>query len=222
MGYFRAGFHVTGVDKNDQPNYPFRFIQADALKVLADRKFLAQFDAIHASPPCQKFTAMGAMPNAREHEDLLTPTRELLEASGKPYVIENVPGSPIDVRPPDLFGYKGAIMLCGSMFDLRTDEYELERHRWFEASMPLVQPACRHSNRLTVGFYGDHARIRTRQDGHAHRGSDIVGTTKKLALVKALMDIDWMTWTEANQAIPPAYTEHIGTQLLGWLSEEAA
>jgi DNA (cytosine-5)-methyltransferase 1 len=213
MGYDLAGFDVTGVDKEPMPNYPFEFIQADALEVLADREFLAQFDVIHASPPCQAFTAMGTMPNAREHPDLLTPTRALLEQSGLPWVIENVPHSPIDVRPPDLFGYTGAIMLCGSMFGLRTDEYELRRHRWFEASIPLTQPPCRHTRRLVVGFYGDHARIRTRVEGSRDRGSDILGE-QKMALVKALMGIDWMEWTEANQAIPPAYTEFIGTQLL--------
>lgn len=213
-GYQRAGFRMVGIDKQRQPRYAGDgFIQADALDVLADREYLSQFAFVHASPPCQKFTAMGAMPNARRHEDLLTPTRELLQQSGLPYVIENVPGSPIDVRPPDLFGYPGAIMLCGTMFGLRTSEYELQRHRWFEASVPLSQPPCRHSHRSTVGFYGDHARIRARVDGSKDRGLDIVGTAKKLELVHALMGIDWMTWTEANQAIPPAYTEHIGWQL---------
>ena len=219
-GYDRAGFEVVGIDKEPQPNYPFEFIQADALGLLSDRGFLAQFDAVHASPPCQAFTTMSAMPNAGEHHDLLTPTRALLEKAGLPYVIENVPGSPIDVRPPDLFGYSGAIMLCGSMFKLHTDELELQRHRWFEGSIPLVQPACRHSHRRTIGFYGDHARIRARVNGHRDRGLDIVGDSKKLPLVKALMDIDWMTWDEAREAIPPAYTEYIGTQLLDHLSAE--
>lgn len=217
MGYHRAGFDVVGVDKDDHPNYPFEFVQADAMTFPLDG-----FDAIHASPPCQAFTAMGTMPNARAHEDLLTGTRARLEAAGRPYVIENVPGSPIDVRPPDLFGEGGAIVLCGSMFNLRTAEYELRRHRWFESSLPLIQPSCRHSDRKVVGFYGDHARIRARQNGHKDRGADIVGTEAKLALVRDLMEIDWMTWAEANQAIPPAYTEHIGAQLLAYVQERAA
>lgn len=211
-GYHRAGFDVVGVDNRPQPNYPFEFHQADALTFPLDG-----FDAVHASPPCQAFTAMGSMPNAREHPDLLTPTRVLLEQAGLPYVIENVPGSPIDVRPPDLFGYGGAVMLCGSMFGLVTDEYELRRHRWFEASVPIAQPPCRHSHRRVVGFYGDHARIRARVEGSRDRGSDILGE-QKMALVKALMDIDWMAWTEANQAIPPAYTAHLGSQLLAHLA----
>jgi DNA (cytosine-5)-methyltransferase 1 len=221
MGYHLAGFDVTGIDKEAQPNYPFMFIRGDALEALADRGFLGQFDAVHASPPCQAFTAMGTMPNAREHPDLLTPTRALLEQAGLPYVIENVPGSPIDVRPPDLFGYSGAIMLCGSMFGLRTDEFELRRHRWFDASVPLVQPPCRHSHRRVVGFYGDHARIRARVEGSRDRGSDILGE-QKMALVKALMGIDWMAWTEANQAIPPAYTAFLGAALLEHLAAERA
>ena len=223
MGYHRAGFDVVGVDIKPQPRYPFEFYQADALEFLARYRSQADhfFHAVHASPPCQVFTAMGTMPNARCHDDLLTPTRALLKVIGLPWVIENVPGSPIDVRPPDLFGYPGAIMLCGTMFRLHTDEYELQRHRWFEASTPIAQPPCRHSYRLTVGFYGDHARIRSRLPGHKDRGSDIVGSAKKLALVDALMDINWMTWSEANQAIPPAYTEHIGLQLLDHLAVTA-
>lgn len=216
-GYHRAGFDVVGVDVRPQPNYPFEFHQADAMTFP-----LGGFDAVHASPPCQAFTAMGTMPNARDHVDLLTPTRARLEASGLPYVIENVPGSPIDVRPPDLFGYQGAVVLCGSMFGLRTDEWELRRHRWFESSLTLTQPACRHSHRKVIGFYGDHARIRTRANGHPDRGTDIVGADAKLAAVKALMDIDWMSWSEANQAIPPAYTEHLGHALLAQMAERCA
>lgn len=183
---------------------------------------LEGFDAIHASPPCQAFSSMSVMPNAREHSDLLTPTRPRLAATGLPYVIENVPGSPIDVRPLDLFGDGGGIVLCGSMFGLATDEYELRRHRWFESNIQLTQPQCRHTKRTVVGFYGDNARTRRRANKLQNKDAgrdftgprDIAGRTQKLALVDALMGIDWMPWDRANQAIPPAYTEYIGRCIL--------
>lgn len=211
-GYQRAGFCVLGVDVKPQPHYAgCRFHQGDALTFP-----LEGFDAIHASPPCQAFSSMSVMPNARRHEDLLTPTRSRLVAAGVPYVIENVPGSPIDVRPVDLFGEGGGICLCGSMFGLCTDEYELRRHRWFESNVHLAQPQCRHTRRTVVGFYGDHARTRrhTKKLHNKDAGGDITKTAQKLALVDALMGIDWMPWDRATQAIPPAYTEYIGRQIL--------
>ena len=88
MGYHRAGFdEIVGVDIKPQPRYPFPFVQADALKPPFD---LASFDAIHASPPCQAFTDLKRMHNAKDHPDLLTPMREALARTGKPYIIENV------------------------------------------------------------------------------------------------------------------------------------
>lgn len=222
VGYVRAGFDVVGIDLNPQPNYPYEFWQADAVEVLRDlpRRF-HELDALHASPPCQAFSSMKVMANAREHVDLLTPTRELLIEIGLPYVIENVPGAPIGVGPPDLFGGGGNVVLCGSMFGLHNGEYELRRHRLFESSLPLPQPACAHSLPV-IGFYGDHARTRQRTvRGNRDRGGDIVGNDKKLPLVRDLMGIDWMTWSEATQAIPPAYTEFIGRQLLEALERAA-
>ncbi len=199
-------------------NYPFKFIEGDALEYLSDGDIVGNFDAIHASPPCQAFTTMRVMHNARQHSDLLTPTRELLKEIGLPWVIENVPGAPMDdVRSIDLFGGGGGVTLCGSMFGLNNGTYELRRHRLFESSTPLEQPQCRH--RLpVVGFYGDHARTRQRTiAGNRDRGGDITGSAEKLALVRDLMGIDWMAWSEANQAIPPAYTEFIGRQVLATL-----
>jgi len=217
MGYHRAGFDVVGVDHVAQPHYPFEFHQGDALAERWDT-ILGPFDAIHASPPCQAFTALKVMPNARQHADLLTPTRDLLIETGLPYVIENVPGAPMDdVRPPDLFGGGGGVVLCGSTFGLNNGEYELRRHRWFESNLVLEQPQCAH--RLPViGFYGGHARTRQRTVSvHRDRGGDIVGNARKMPLVRDLMGIDWMTLAEAGHAIPPAYTEFIGTQLMAHL-----
>jgi DNA (cytosine-5)-methyltransferase 1 len=231
MGYFRAGFEVVGVDIKPQPHYPFEFIEADALVVLRYltrtpdwsaiqipwEPFDEPFDAIHASPPCQAFSAMRVMANARPHPDLLAPTRQLLLTWGGPFVIENVEQAPMDSAPLGFWSALSGVVLCGSMFGLRTDQYELRRHRQFESTMALPTMVCRHSKRQVVGFYGDHARTRTRVNGHHARGTDITRNDDKLTLVRDLMGIDWMAWPEANQAIPPAYTEFIGRQLIAAL-----
>lgn len=134
MGYHRAGFdEIVGVDINPQPRYPFDFIQADALMPPVD---LTTFDLIHASPPCQAYTALRTSWNAREHTGCLEETRTLLINSRRPYVIENVPGAPL--------GH--SIRLCGTQFGLGIDGAELRRHRYFEPSKPistLIAP-CQH------------------------------------------------------------------------------
>ncbi|MGH9692462.1 MAG: DNA cytosine methyltransferase [Candidatus Acidiferrales bacterium] len=105
VGYNRAGFEVVGVDNKPQPNYPFPFIRADALKL--DAKFLASFDALHASPPCQSYSDL-AKRNGNGHEwpRLIEPVRKMLIKTGLPYVIENVDGAPL-LDP---------VVLCGTMF----------------------------------------------------------------------------------------------------------
>jgi len=181
MGYHRAGFEVVGVDINEQPNYPFEFIQADAIEYLVNH--YKDFDAIHASPPCQCFSMMQNIhKNKDKHPDLIEPTRKLLEELDKPYIIENVIGAPLRI---DLF-------LCGTMFGL-----PIARHRIFESnvSMPLLTMMCKHDN-LYDPWHGE--------------GS--VGQREKLS---AAMGIDWfMTRPEVREAIPPAYTEYIGKELL--------
>jgi len=196
MGYHRAfpDAEIVGVDNRPQPNYPFEFVQADAMTYPLDG-----FDFIHASPPCQAFTSLKVMANARRHDDLLTGTRGRLKANGAPWAIENVPGAPMS-----------GVMLCGSMFGLHDGIYELRRHRLFETSFPL--PAMRCAHRLpVVGFYGNHARRRQRTvNGHPDHGQPDIPSSERMKLVDALMGINWMTWSEANQAIPPAYTQYIG------------
>lgn len=231
MGYHRAGFEVVGVDIEPQPNYPFEFHQADATRLAPtdqgpkiDLGFgtfnYTRFAAIHASPPCRAYTAMRVMENAGTHPELIEPVRHLLDGIGLPYIIENVEQAPIEAHPPTLFGGPSGAVLCGSMFELWTDQYQLRRHRLFESNRPLIQPAHHHRTDLEViGFYGDHARKRTRINGHHARGTDITRNDDKLALVRDLMHIDWMTWPEAREAIPPAYTEFIGSQLLDVLRQ---
>lgn len=206
-GYHRAGFDVVGVDIKPQPNYPFEFHQADALEFPLDG-----FDAIHASPPCQAHSAMGVMWNAREHEDLVPATRRKLQATGLPYVIENVVGAPLN----------DPVTLCGAGLGLGTDSHMLARHRLFECSFPIMVPPCAHGSMPTIGIYGDHARDRRRVPGtHPDRGMQF-GAEYGLELAQRAMDIDWMNWREISQAIPPAYTEHIGGYLIAHLTMEAA
>lgn len=214
MGYHRAGFtEIVGVDIKPMPRYPFTFVQADAIEYVAAHG--REFDAIHASPPCQAFTPLKAMWNSREHPDLVAPTRIALRAAGRPYAIENVPGAPLE----------NPLTLCGTMFGLRTEggQAELRRHRLFECQpIPFVLlPPCHH-NGAVIGVYGGHGRDRRRSvtvTGHAGGRSVRDGTQQfSTAARREAMGIDWMTGNELSQAIPPAYTEFIGRQLISFLS----
>jgi DNA (cytosine-5)-methyltransferase 1 len=193
MGYHRAGFDVVGVDIEPQPHYPFAFIEDDALAMLKySASFVEDFDAIHASPPCQAYST--ATPDKSVHADLYEPTRALLESTGLPWVIENVPGAP----------YRQGIVLCGSMFGLR-----VRRHRNFEASWLMLSPGCDHRTQGTpLGIYGDGG------PGRSTRPSGGGGTKAARRDFADLMDMPWATPAEIVQAIPPAYTEFIGAQLL--------
>lgn len=187
MGYHRAGFRVVGVDIAPQPRYPFSFYHRDALNFL--KTYGKRFDAVHASPPCQAFTNAQKIRGNR-HPDLLAPVRELLLDLGKPYVIENVPQAPL----------KNPAELCGAMFGLRT-----YRHRLFETNWDLVAPEHpKHTARTTkMG--------RSPVPGEFMH---VVGNFSGVEAAKEAMGIDWMTRDGLRESIPPAYTEHIGRQLL--------
>ena len=160
-GLQQAGFKVLGVDLRHQPRYCGDiFVRADALEYLATAD-LSRFAFIWASPPCQKFTRLRHAPGTKEHLDLIAPTREALKRTGKPWVIENVPGAPL-IDPTTL---------CGSMFGLVTPDgaFELRRHRMFEATFALAAPSkCRHLHPV-IGVYGGHFRDRRRPHGLNHR-----------------------------------------------------
>lgn len=133
MGYHRAGFEVVGVDIKPQPRFPFEFHQGDALEFC--ERHGHEFDAIHASPPCQAFTSLRNSWNAKTHPNLLPQTRELLYRCGRRFVIENVPGAPL-VNP---------FLLCGTMFRLGCEGAELRRHRYFESpGLSVLAPPCEH------------------------------------------------------------------------------
>ncbi|MBK9272928.1 MAG: DNA cytosine methyltransferase [Flavobacteriales bacterium] len=190
MGYHRAGFEVVGVDIAPQPRYPFEFHQADALEYCAAHGH--EFDAIHASPPCQAYSLASQQwrTNGQEYPDLVADTRQVLVATGRPYIIENVPGAPL-VDPT---------ILNGAFFGLN-----LRRTRWFETSfiVPFVLLPAEGPSRFRMG-----------RRPATHDPVVPVGNFSGVARARQVMGIDWMTRTELSQAIPPAYTEWIGRQLM--------
>lgn len=199
-GYARAGFEVTGVDKDVQPRYPFRCYRLDALDVLADVGFVRTFDAVGASPPCQHYSDLAKRNgNADEWPRLVNPIRERLLEWGGPYVIENVDPCPDLIDP---------IRLCGTMFPF----LRVIRHRLFESNVPLVAPP-----------HGKHPLVFTHDKRKAHYGklnqdTSFVqvtgGGNATIANKRAAMECWWMNNHELNEALPPRYTEWIGAQLL--------
>ena len=207
-GYQRAGFYVVGVDIVAQPRYcGDEFYQADALEYLAQH--WQEFDAFHASPPCQFATRLRSLHAGREYVNWIPQTRELLQASGRVYVIENVEGAKAHLHSP--------VMLCGTMFGLGVGDADLWRHRLFEINGPFfLTPPCQHKHRV-IGVYGGHGRDRRVITVIGHSGGKHTRRSENgfsCAERNAAMGIDWMTQAELSQAIPPAYTEFIGLQLL--------
>lgn len=213
-GYLRGGFdEVVGVDKLPQPNYPWRFVQKDALaalvRLLSGGKVggytLKQFTGIHASPPCQRYSQLNNL-HKDDHPDLVEPTRELLELTGLPYIMENVPGAP-------LVNY---VVLCGGAFGLGSGDRHLRRHRLFELSFPFrgLVPPCHHWGKEAIGVYGDGGRNVAGMFNGKQRG--YMGSYDER---QEAMDIDWMTRREMSQAIPPAMTEFLAPWLLAEAEE---
>ncbi len=215
-GYQQAGFHVIGVDINPQPRYVGdEFHQADALEFLGealDKFYPFNFvDAIHASPPCQRYSDLAKRNgNAHLHPDLVGEVRELLKVAGEdgvPWVIENVEGAPL-IDP---------VMLCGTRFGLKTDDgqYRLRRHRLFESNVNLLRTmGCHCYGNLTsvIDVSGGGPSKKPRTDGKG--GRTYKGTADE---ARQAMGIPWMTKAELNEAIPPAYTQFIGSQLIASL-----
>ncbi|MDN3053245.1 SAM-dependent methyltransferase [Streptomyces sp. SRF1] len=191
MGYHLAGFDVTGVDIAPQPRYPFRFIQADAIAFI--REYGAEFDVIHASPPCQHDSECQRL-RGNTHPDLIAPTRAALESTGRPWVIENVRGAVPKLRRP--------VMLCGPMFGLAT-----YRHRYFEPGGGLTLTAPEHpahtvpqakmGRPVPPGWYGQY-----------------VGNFSGVAQARRVMGVEWMNRDGIRECIPPAYARHVGAAFL--------
>lgn len=182
-GLVAAGYDVTGVDIDPQPEYPFRFVQADALTFP-----LGGFDLIWASPPCQRYSMYSRnLGTSVNFPDLIAPMRERLRASGSLFIIENVIGAPL-ICPA---------LLCGTMFGLK-----LLRHRLFETNfhvLPML-PSCSHKG-TEIPVYGNGTPQWHRQQ---------FGRNVSVAEKRAAMGIDWMSGRPLSQAIPPAYAEYLG------------
>jgi DNA (cytosine-5)-methyltransferase 1 len=206
MGYHRAGFEVVGVDIKPQPHYPFEFHQADALTFPLDG-----FDAIHASPPCQSYTTMSAQMRGRVASidalpRLIGPMRERLIESGVPYVIENVDGASKELLT--------TLRLHGAMFGL-----PIHRPRQFESNVMVLAPMAQQQTG-TVGIYGEGPNgqlFNKRRDGERS-----IRAPRSLEEARELMGMDWADWRGIKEAIPPAYTEHIGRQVMTHLRAQPA
>ncbi len=192
MGYHRAfpDAEIVGMDINPQPRYPFTFEQGDVMELTC--AYINTFDFVHASPPCQDWSALKSMHSGHGTAHMLPETIARLSASDVPWVVENVPGSEA--------GMGGQfVTLCGSSFGLG-----VRRHRHFAASFLILSPPCRHREQgPPVGVSGHGAQ------GHEYRRGGPVATQ---ADRRAAMGIDWMNRDELAQSIPPSYTEFIGRQ----------
>lgn len=206
-GFSRAGFDVFGVDRDAHPAYPFPMLVADAMAVLAIPAFLEGFDVVAASPPCPAYSTITMDPS--KHPRLIEPVREALKEWGGVYVIENVAGAARHMHNP--------VKVCGSYFGLA-----VRRHRFFESNAWLTPTECDHATQgRPIGVYGDHPQ----DDEHYRRpdGTRRGNKAKTVAQAQEALGIDWMSdWDDLTDAIPPAYTEHIGAQLLAHLEEAAA
>ena len=217
VGYDRAGFAVLPVDldANRLARNPFNAIVDDALAVV--KKWGREFDAIHASPPCQGYTR-GNAGKETAWPKLIPAVREALEATGLPYVIENVTDAAPEMVDP--------VALCGCMFDLSTTDTDgtrihLKRERMFETNWPLAAPrACNHAGiQQWAGAYGG-ARRDKHQARYVRKGGYVPPSKD---VVKALLGVEHdMTWQGLYECLPPAYAEHIGTQLLAHIGRAAA
>lgn len=207
VGYARAGFEVTGVDLRVMPRYPFEFHQADALEFVQEHG--KEFDVIHASPPCQRYSVANNIHKRTDHPDLISDVRDALMATGNAYVIENVPGAPL-LSPA---------LVCGLAVGCN-----VKRHRLFESNFLLRSTVCPkgHPGDWLLVF-GHTVLDRGHVIGKAPGGGNKikrrhVGTDRG----REAMGIPWMNRDELSEAIPPAYTKFIGEQLMQHLEGVAA
>ena len=232
-GFAAAGFEVVGIDIESQPNYPYWFVQMDALEALRlliqgaplhakqrggrsdDRAWLVWLrDAsfIWASPPCLDNTTLRNAPNAKHHQDLIEPTRELLRRTGLPYVIENVDSPRARSR------MISPVRLCGTRFNLhimyRNQRFDCVRHRLFESNFEIHEPRysiekpCVHNNPV-IGVYGGHVRCRSAKHG-GRKTTDFPFANKPRLAAQALgLPEGSMTMDEYSNAVPPTYAQYI-------------
>ena len=196
MGYAQAGFDITGVDIEPQPRNPHRFVLGDALAYLAEHGH--EYDAIHASPPCQGYSHLTPEAHRANYPKLIPQLRAMLRELGKPYIIENVAGARHELENP--------VMLCGSMFGLRT-----QRHRYFETSFPIAAPcACDHSQIPLL--------VTTASKASRAKRLALGMQPKSVKNAPLAYGIDWMSCEGLKECIPPAYTEYLGRAVLSALA----
>jgi len=193
FGYHLAGFDVVGVDIKPQPHYPFEMVVGDAIQVAKMRR--EEFDAFHASPPCQAFTKARKL-QGNSHPNLVGVTRDFLHSTGAPWCIENVPGAPL-INPA---------VLCGLMFGLN-----LYRHRLFETNfyLPKLEHRPHHAPQAKMGRPALSTEI-----------LQVVGHFSGVPRARREMQCPWMSQYELAQAIPPKYTEFIGINMLCALEDK--
>jgi len=192
MGYSRAfpDAEIVGIDHEPQPRYPFTFVREDAYSVLRDQAWCASFDLIHASPPCQRYSIAGRIHGSGHHPNLVPTVRYRLQKVGRPWIIENVPGAPLH----------DPVMVCGLALNLG-----VKRHRLFESNMPLRGTTCPKGHPgVWVSVFGHAVKGRGTRDSRPDHGRGHASDA---------MDIDWMTLDELSEAVPPAYTHFIGSQI---------
>ena len=213
-GYAAAGFEPTGVDIVIRASYPYEFVWGNALGILKDRRFVEQFDLIHASPPCQAHTRAKHLRAAQgghsRHGDLLSPTLALLRTYDIPWVVENVVGAP---------GMEDAAIECGSAYGLK-----VRRHRLFLASFPLVDSGCQHAEQgKPVGVYhvmGDTCKGVCKKTGKLVIGGSTASTVEEgREAMGVTRDI---SWDELKEGFPPAYTKHVGEQARACIEQRMA
>ncbi|MFJ4405907.1 SAM-dependent methyltransferase [Streptomyces sp. NPDC088910] len=198
-GYELAGFDVTGIDINPLPRYPYQFVQGDAVAFI--REHGAEFDAIHASPPCQHDSDCQRI-QGRAHPDLIAPTRAALESTGRPWVLENVKGAVPKLRGP--------VMLCGAMFGIAT-----YRHRYFETGGGFT---------LTPADHPEHRAPQAKMGRPVPEGwyGQYVGNFSGVGQARQVLGVPWMNRDGIRECIPPAYTAHIGRAFLAHFTAEVA
>jgi DNA (cytosine-5)-methyltransferase 1 len=187
---------VIGVDIAEHPSYPYELVIGDAMTVIQDTDYLDAFDVVHASPPCQAYVGLGG----DGHPDLLPSVLEALQNRVGPWVVENVPTAPLE-----------GVTLCGQAFGLH-----VRRHRVFASNVFLMSPGCACGTSTIRAYYGKPGLIAWKPPGW-----DNVQKKGRKPLYRGTvsqaptdMGIDWMSWDDLREAIPPAYTEHIGGQLI--------
>lgn len=223
-GWHRAGFAVFGVDlfkhRNaagklvgfSQKRYPFPSMQMDAVEFI--RLYGHLFDVIVASPPCQPHTAAlrAERASGKHRPSLIEATREVIQATGRPYVLENVEGARAHLVDP--------VELCGTMFGLTAVDddgvlLEMWRHRLFESNVNLTAPTPCHHNLYSLQVAGSYGGARSDKD--EARNERHGGYVPAKHIQQALLGIDWMTIGGMHQSVPPVYAEHLALQMAALL-----